>query len=179
MDELIAASNGRPGARQLDGVATLGVRMLAGDTAAHQAVLDSGLPWVNMPSELAGTDPFVAWRAPEERLVLGRHVEPMQRLLRALAPGLHTTALAVDLSESVAVIELHGAGLDDWLAHLVDASAIPRAPGRASRSRLADVPALLLRLSGERLWLTVERPLLPYVIDWLAYAHEGAFASTP
>lgn len=112
------------------------------------------------------------------RKLLGRNAKPLQLLLADLASGKHNAALAVDLSEAVAVLELRGPALDEWLAHLVDANAIPHEPGRVSRCRLADVPAMLLRLEADRLWLVVDRPLEPYVTDWLAYAHDGAFATT-
>jgi len=68
--------------------------------------------------------------------------------------------------------------LDDWLSHLVDALAIPRQSGCVTRCRLADVPVLLLRLYPDRVWLVADRPSAPYLGNWLAYAHEGAFAVT-
>jgi sarcosine oxidase gamma subunit len=179
MAEFIAASATRPGARRIHGVTALSVRSLAGDTAAQRAVHKAGLPWVNLPGELAGADPIVAWRAPQELIVIGCKAGPLRALQHALAPGLHAAALAVDLSEAIAVIEMHGPALDEWLTHLVDASAVPREPGRVSRCRLADVPVMLLRLETDRLWLVVDRPLQRYISDWLAYAHDGAYADLP
>jgi hypothetical protein len=165
-----------PTAQLLDEVGVLSVRMLADDTAAPQALERAGLPWVNVPGEWAGSDPFVVWRSPHERLVLGRRSEVLQAVRQALVPGLQASALAVDLSEAMAVTELLGPALDDWLAHLVDAHAIPRQPGLASGCRMADVPVLLLRLRADCVWLAVERPLLPHINHWLAFAHYGAFA---
>lgn len=176
MAELIAASACSPGARRLDCVAVVSLRTLPGDTAAQPAVRDAGLPWVDVPGDAAGTDPVVAWRAPRELFVVGRNAAPGQVLLATLAPGRHETALATDLGEAFAVFELHGPALDDWLAHLVDASAIPRQAGRASGCRLADVAVFLLRLQADRLWLLADRPLQRYLENWLAYTHVGATA---
>ena len=179
MPDIIDATPRLAGARRLDGLTVLNLRMLPGDTAAQQAVLDAGLPWVKVPGELAGTGPVVAWRGPHDLLVLAHDAAPLNALRHALAPGRHATALAVDLSEALVTIELHGPALDDWLAHLVDASAIPREAGRAGRCRLADVSVMLMRLAGDRLWLSVDRPLLPYVTDWLPFTHGGALAGAP
>jgi sarcosine oxidase gamma subunit len=175
MAERIADSIAAMDAHRLDGITVLSLRSLSGDTAAQRAVHDAGLTWVNVPGDFAGLDPVVAWSAPGERLLLGRQAAPLRQLLAELAPGRSESALAVDLSEAMAVIELRSPLVDQWLAHLVDASAIPREPGRCSRCRLADISAMLLRLEAGRLWLVVDRPLLPYVTEWLAYSRVGLF----
>ncbi len=175
MADLIKAASGVPRCRQLSGVTALTIRHFAGDGSARDAVQAQGLEWSDLPLSLSGSDPYLAWRNPQETLALGLHPEPLQALLAALAPGRSDTAVAVDLSESLALFELHGAQLDDWLSHLVDATAIPRQAGRTSRCRLADIPVLLLRLDPERVWLVVDRPLAPYLSDWLSYSHEAAF----
>ena len=85
---------------------------------------------------------------------------------------------AVSGREALAVFELHGPQIDDWLSHLVDALAIPCQSGRVSRCRLADVSVLLLRPDPERVWLVADRPVTPYLGNWLAYAHKGTFSVT-
>lgn len=177
MDEGWPTAPGRPGWRPLDGFRAVGLHAWPGDTAARDAVRQAGLPWADAPGTLAGTDPVVAWRSPREWLLVGRTVEPLQRLLADLAPGRHDLAIAVDQTEALAVLDLHGPALDAWLARLADAAGLPSVPGHASRCRLADMPALLLRLADDRLWLVVDRPRLAHVRDWLAHAHEGAFGS--
>jgi sarcosine oxidase gamma subunit len=182
MAESIATAPVRPGtprARRVPGLRVVSLRWLDGDDSARQAMEGRGLPWVTAPGTLSGTDPIVAWRAPHERVLLGPSGAPLDALLGELAPGCQPDALAVDLSESAAVFSLDGPGLDDWLAHLVDASAIPRAAGRAATCRMADIAALLLRLAPDRLWLLVDVALVAYVEHWLAHAHEGAFAQMP
>ncbi|MFZ4626225.1 MAG: hypothetical protein ACOYNF_18565, partial [Rhodoferax sp.] len=122
-----------------------------------------------------GQDPYLAWRGPRESLAIGFQSEPLRAVLDALAPGRSDSAVAVDLSESLAVFELHGVLLDVWLSHLVDAMAIPHKTGRVCRCRLADIPVLILRLDPERVWLVVDRPIAPYLSNWLSYSHQGAF----
>ena len=56
--------------------------------------------------------------------------------------------------------------------------AIVRDLDRIKAASLTDVPVLLLRLDPERVWLVADRPTAPYLGNWLAYAHEGAFAVT-
>lgn len=174
MDELISATTDAPGCRLLSGVTAVSVRFLPGDTAAQAAMLALGLPWVKSPGEMAGSDPLVCWCGPQELVCVGLDAAPLNPLLASLAPGRQDLALAIDISEAIAVFELHGPQLDRWLHHLVDAAAVPMAAGCVTRCRFADVSALLLRHSIDRLWLVVERPFAPYASNWLLHAHAGA-----
>jgi hypothetical protein len=175
MAELITTGPGRPGCRQLTGVSVVTIRHFAGDNSARDVVQAQGLSWSAVPGHLTGHDPYLAWRGPQETLALGLRPQALRAVLDALAPGRSEMALAVDMSESLAVFELHGPLLDVWLSHLVDALAIPRQSGQVWRCRLADTPVLLLRLDPERVWLVADRPIAPYLSNWLSYSHEGAF----
>lgn len=175
MAEPIEAKAGQPGCRQLSGFTAVTIRYFADDRSASEAVQAQGLIWPSVPGELSGHDPWLAWRSPQETLALGFQSAALPALLHALAPGRSETALAVDVSQALAVFELHGPLLDAWLAHLVDAAAIPRQPGRVCRCRLADVAVLLLRLDSKRVYLVTDRPIAPYLGNWLAYSHSGAF----
>jgi hypothetical protein len=175
MADLIDAKAGQPGCRQLSGFTAVTIRYFTGDRSASEAAQAQGLIWPGVPGALTSHDPWLAWRSPQETLALGFRSAALRALLHALAPGRSETALAVDVSQALAVFELHGPLLDDWLSHLVDAAAIPRQAGRVCRCRLADVPVLLLRLDPERVHLVADRPIAPYLSNWLAYAHSGAF----
>lgn len=175
MVDLIHATSDRPGCRQLTGVTAVTVRHFTGDASAREAVQAQAMNWSDVPGTLTGQDPYLAWRSPRESLALGFQSAPLLALLDALKPGRSDSAVAVDLSESLALFELHGPRLDAWLSHLVDAMAIPRQAGRVCRCRLADVPVLLLRLDPERVWLVADRPITPYLGNWLSYSHQGAF----
>lgn len=167
-----------PGSRVVSGCAVVTIRHFPGDTSARDAVRQLGLAWPGDPGELTGSDPWLAWRSPQESIAFGLERDRPQRLLERLAPGRSESAVAIDLSEALGIVELHGPRLDEWLAHLVDASSIPRRPGRATRARMAEAAVLLLRLADERLWLMLDRPILAYAENWLAWAHEGAFGDT-
>ena len=175
MDDIIMATASQPGCRLLSGVTAITIRHFPGDTSARDAVQAQGLAWPNEPGAIGGHDPWLAWRSPQELIALGSRSEPLHALARTLAPGRSESALAVDLSEALAVFELHGAQLDVWLSHLVDAMAIPYLPGRVCRCRLADAAVLLLRLDPERMCLVVDGPSAPYLSNWLSYSHQGAF----
>lgn len=177
MVETMAPTLDRPGWRALGGLTAVAIRHFAKDTSARDAVRAQGLDWSDVPGELTGSDPWLAWRSPQETLVLGFEHPAQHALLKALAPGRSETAMAVDLCEALVVLELTGPHLEIWLSHLVDASAIPRAPGRVARCRLADAAVLLARLDSERVWLVADRPIAPYLSNWLSYSHEGAFGS--
>lgn len=175
MADLIDAKAGQPGCRQLSGFTAVTIRYFAGDRSASEAVQTQGLIWPNVPGELSGHDPWLTWRSPQETLAFGFQSAPLHALLHALAPGRSETAIAVDASQALAAFELHGPLLDAWLAHLVDAAAIPRLPGRVCRCRVVDVSAMLLRLDPERVYLVADRPIAPYLSNWLSYSHTGAF----
>ena len=178
MDDLISATSGRPGCRLLTGFSALTIRHFPGDTRTRDAARAAGLVWPDTPGQLSGDDPWMAWRNPQEMMAIGSRPAALHALLQSLAPGRSDSAVALDLSEALAVFELHGPMIDAWLSHLVDALAIPRQTGRVTRCRLADVPVLLLRLDPERVWLVADRPTAPYLSNWLVYSHEGAFAAT-
>lgn len=172
-----AANPCLPGWRAIAGVMAVTVRHFSGDTTARSAVRELGLDPPDEPGRLTGRDPWLAWRSPQETLALGLVHDRLQRLLESLAPGRSESAVAVDLTEALGVIELYGARLDEWLAHLVDAMSIPRREAQCTRARMAEAAVLLLRLANDRVWMVHERPLRSYVEDWLAYSREGAFGT--
>jgi len=177
MADATAAMPRVAGWRVVSDVAAIAIRHFPGDTSACDAVRQVGLGWADLPGELIGTDPWLAWRSPQESIAFGLERERLQPLLERLAPGRSDSAVAMDLSDALGVIELHGSRLDEWLARLVDAMSVPRRPGRCARARMADAAVLLLRLSEDRAWMVLDRPIRAYAEDWLAYAHEGAFCA--
>lgn len=175
----VTVGPGQTGCRRLDGLRVLTLRHAAPSTAAEATLGAIGLTLPPKTGDVSSAGALHAIRRqPEETLVLGPDAPGLDRLLDAAPPGRHADAVALDLSHGVAVIELEGPRLDDWLSHLVDVQAIPTVPGRASRGRLIDIAALMLRLAPDRLWLVVDRALCPYLANWLSFAHQGAFEST-
>lgn len=172
----ITAPAHRPGARRVEAMRVLSVRHFQASPAAETAFVQSGLAWPARTLDLVSCQGLLAARRhPEEVIVMGEGaLNELQQLLDALAPGRHPEALAIELTHGLGVIELHGPHLDEWLARLVDCSAIP-AEGRASRCRFIDVPVLLARPAAERVFLLADRSLFPYLADWLTFSHEAAF----
>lgn len=170
-DTAIAAT---AGCSLLAGAGVAVIHQIGGGNQAADTVRELGMPWPAGPLELVGDDRCrLAWRSPTETVVIARDPASLRPLLTVLEPGRDGLAFALEVSEAMAVVELTGVRLDEWLARLVDASAIPRDPGSASPARFADVSVHLLRLGADRAWLLAERPLLPYVQDWLEYARDG------
>lgn len=175
MADAIAAKPRLAGWRVVSEFAAVAIRHFPGDTSASDAVRQIGLAWSDAPGELIGTDPWLAWRSPQETIAIGLERGQLRSLMERLAPGRSDSAVAMDLSDALGVLELHGSRLDEWLARLVDAMSVPRNPGRCARARMADAAVLLLRLSEDRLWMVLDRPIRAYAENWLAYAREGAF----
>lgn len=179
MAEWIAATLERPGARCLAPASLLSLRHLGGDADAAPALLRAGFAGLAAAGRFIGEDPFLAWLSPGEQLVIATRAEATAGLRDALAPGRAPLAAVFAQEEATLLVELHGPALDAWLARLVDASAIPREAGRATRCRLADVPVLLMRHAPQRAWLLVERPIGNYVEDWLRYTREALALGSP
>ncbi|MGE3922550.1 MAG: hypothetical protein AB7G13_06400 [Lautropia sp.] len=161
----------------LDGMRIATIRHGSGADLASQA-RSLGLEWPARPGAITGQDPYLVWRDPQEVISVGTSTSSAAAhasttFLAGLAPGARTDAVAVDLSEAVRVFELPGPCIDDWLERLVDASAVPRLAGTATRCRFADIAVLLLRLAPQRLWLLADRALEAYVKDWLDYSRRG------
>ena len=175
------ARAGRPGCRRVDGLGLITLRHRIGSQAARDAVAAQGLAWPEQTGALAGdlsSDGVLLVRCQPEQLIA---VAPMAHpalagLSAALAAGRSSDAVAIDLSHGMTVVALEGPALDDWLAHLIDAAAIPMTAGRASRARLIDIAVLLLRLAPDRVWLVADRAVSPDLANWLTFSHEGAFA---
>ncbi|MFO1273344.1 MAG: hypothetical protein U1F50_16980 [Rubrivivax sp.] len=124
------------------------------------------------PGDSCGDDPCLLWRSPNEALALTQDAGVAARMLEALAPGREPLRCAVDLSQALQAVELSGPGIDVLMPRLLDAGALPRRPGAATRSRCADLAVTLLRRDAERLWLLVERPDLDFMALWLLEACE-------
>lgn len=172
----IAAQADRPGARRVEAMRVLSVRHFQASRTAEDAFTECGLACPARTLDLASSHGLLAARRhPEEVIVMGESAATvLEQLLVTLAPGRHPDAMAIELTHGLGAIELHGSRLHEWLARLVDCSAIP-AEGRASRCRFIDVPVLLVRPAAERILLLADRSLSPYLADWLTFSHEAAF----
>jgi sarcosine oxidase gamma subunit len=171
-----------PGCRQLDGARVVTLRHFATSTVARDAVQRCGLTWPDAVGEIrlsGGPDTSAMMRRqPEEVLLVEPKASHADALLVSLEPGQASDAVALDLTHGMLVLALEGPRLDLWLSHLIDDQGIPRRNGSATRTRLVDIAVVLMRLDAETVWLVADRALAPYLANWLAFTHEGAFPTT-
>ncbi len=153
----------------------LSLRCLPGGAPAIAAAL--GVAEIPGPGRFHGEDPLLQWRSPNEWLHIGTRDEPADAVLRALPIGMGH-AQATDLSAGTIVFELQGPSLDALLQRLLDATVQVGQPGQGTRTRLADIAVVAMRLSEQRLWLLADRANDHYLAHWLAYANVSASAST-
>lgn len=160
-----------PTMQRMSGWAVATIRMFHGGEPAVAALAQDALEtaWPCGHGEWHGTDPWLIWRGPAERIAFASSSDRLAHLLAALRPGESEAGCAVDLSEAVAVWRLDGAALPMVLARLSDVSALP-APGRATRLRWADTAAVLARVSETEALLLADATLGPYLENWWAYA---------
>jgi heterotetrameric sarcosine oxidase gamma subunit len=165
-----------PGARRLDGIRVVVVRHTydgAQVSTAFEAA--TNLPWPLRTRELRSSERLSAMRChPGEVLVVGEDESRVQQLMQEFSPGRTNQVVAIDLSHGMGVVELRGPRLDEWLAHVIDQSAIPDV-GCATRCRLADLAVHLLRPAADCIRVVADRAAFPYLAHWLAFSHEGAF----
>lgn len=147
----------------------LSLRHFESDRGMRDAMAATSLSLPNVPGELTGSGPWLAWRSPTETWLLEAGARASADLLARFAPGASPTAMAVDISDALVCFEIMGNDIPHGVPRLVDASAAPTSPGRASCCRLGDAAVMLLQVDERRLWILVERPLSDHVEEWLDY----------
>jgi heterotetrameric sarcosine oxidase gamma subunit len=140
-----------------------GIDSLRDALSAHKLALAE-------PGRFAGDDPAVLWRSPTEWLLVATSDPVADDVLRALTPGRHRAACAIDQSAGVATVALEGEAIDALLSRLIDANAIPREAGHGTRARLGDIAVTIVRRAQDRAWLVADRSVEGYLTDWIAYA---------
>lgn len=157
--------------RVVPGLRVLTLRHLARGTAAVAAAAAAhGLAPLPEPGAFCGTDPWLLWAGPAEFLLLTTSSAVADGVQQALAPGREALACVLDLSAGCLVLELTGHGVSDGLLHLLDASAVPRQAGQGTRTRLMDIPTVVLRLRADSILLVVDRAYGVYLSEWIKHA---------
>lgn len=142
-----------------------------GGTAMLSAVMaENALPGLPRPGHCFGTEPRLIWCSPNETLLLTKDARRASALLAALRPAPGALACALDASAGTLVVEMRGANVEALLSRLVDAQALPRNPGQASRARLVDIAAVVWRDVPDHAGLLVDRANAHYLALWLGYA---------
>jgi heterotetrameric sarcosine oxidase gamma subunit len=144
-----------------------------GSAALAAALRAQGLPPAPQPGRSSGTEPLLIWHSPNETLLLTQDAQQAQALLAALRPVPGALACAIDLSSGSLILQLRGSAVQALLSRLVDAQALPRDAGDASRVKLADIAATVWREAPDRASLLIDRANDHYLARWLSYAAEA------
>lgn len=144
--------------------------LAGGEAAVHEVLAGHHLAALPAPGCCPGNDPWQVWIGPAESLLLTTSGQVADGVAAALQPGCSSLACVVDQSAGWLVFELLGAGVDDLMPRLLDASAIPRHAGQGARARFMDISAVVMRVGPDRVLLAVERPHGSYAVQWIGHA---------
>lgn len=151
------------------------VRALPGADASWLQALGGGDPISRpLPGRFEGDVVRIVWRSPTEYLVVTQEAARLQGLLQSLRPGSCADACAVDRTAGTVGFAIEGRRLDEALARLVDAAAIPAEPGRAVRARCVDLAVVMLRIDARQAWVLAQRPVASHLLEGLRSACERA-----
>jgi sarcosine oxidase, subunit gamma len=150
--------------------------MLSGDLAADVVYAigrAAGLVLSDEPNRKVGTDPYAIWLAPEKRLLVSEVVD-RNAFLNDLAAALSGRfAVAADVTDGFAVLDLRGERLPDLLAMACALDLDPRSFGsdHSARTLFAGVPVVLYRHgSAGGFRLHVDSSVVGYLWTWLEQA---------
>lgn len=154
-----------------------------GTSALSAAIAAHALPVLPEAGRFCGIDPMLIWRSPSETMLLTQDAARASALLASLRPAPGALACALDLSAGTLVVTLQGRDVEALLSRLVDAHALPRSHGQASRVRLVDIAAVVWRAAPDHVGLLVDRANSHYLAQWLSDAagaiSRGAATGSP
>lgn len=130
-------------------------------------ILGQGLPapLQAVGRALAGSSLILAWRSPQETLVLSGEAAVFEALAqRSIEAG--AWGCFVDQTGGVTVWEVTGDRTRDLLERLGSAASVPQL-GEARTSRMADLPVLALRVEAGATLLIVERVYAEHLLGWI------------
>jgi heterotetrameric sarcosine oxidase gamma subunit len=141
-----------------------------GGTSVLSAVMaGNALPELPVPGHCCGIEPRLIWCSPNETLLLTKEARLASALLAALRPEPGALACALDVSAGTLVVEMKGANVEALLSRLVDAQALPRDAGQASRMRLVDIAVVVWRDAPDRAGLLIDRANVHHLALWLSH----------
>jgi sarcosine oxidase subunit gamma len=155
--------------------------MLSGDLAAADIVYAigraAGLALSDEPNRTIGGDPRAIWLAPDKRLLVAETVDRNVFLGDLAAALAGRFAVAADVTDGLAVLDLRGDRLPDLLAMACAIDLDPRSfgPDRSARTLFAGVPVILYR-RGDGVRLHVDASMIGWLWTWLG---EAAAAAAP
>jgi heterotetrameric sarcosine oxidase gamma subunit len=128
-----------------------------------------------MMNTWTGDDPVFSRVAPDTRLVESA-LHAATDLLPAVRAGCGRRSFAVtDVSDAFVTLAIEGAGASALLARGCGLDLAVEAFGNAacSRTRFAQLPVVLRRVTSEKFECIVDRPAAQWLYDWLQDAAEG------
>jgi sarcosine oxidase, subunit gamma len=131
------------------------------------------------PNSWSGEDPVFCRIGPSDWWVQSA-LHDAADLMHAIRKGCGKRSFAAtDVSDAYVTLALEGAQVPALLARGcgLDLSDTAFAPGACTRTRLAQVPVVLRRVSTERFECVVERPATQYLYDWFLDAAAGLGAA--
>jgi len=142
------------------------LRYFGGDgafAAALREVSGVALPEVLRATSARGGEIILAWRSPTETLLLAGELalSELEARLAQAADG-----CLVNLTGGLKVLRVTGEGIPDLLCRLGGTGSIPQL-GEARRSRMADVPVLVLSVRPGEALLLVDRAYAEHLMGWI------------
>jgi sarcosine oxidase, subunit gamma len=127
------------------------------------------------PNSWNGEDPVFCRIGPNDWWVISALHDALD-LLQAVRKGCGKRSFAAtDVSDAHVTLALDGTLVPALLARGcgLDLSDAAFAPGACTRTRLAQLPVVLRRVSSERIECIVDRPTTQYLYDWFLDAAAG------
>lgn len=157
-------------ARLVEPLQVLALRLLPGGAEAiASAVATTGVDSLPDTGCFVGSDPMVVWRNPGELLFICTSASAANTVLRTLPAASHALAYSIDRSAGTITFSVQGPAVDDVLHRLMDASAVPHSVGQGTRTRMADIAVIVMRIAPDCVWLIADRTNDHYLAHWIAY----------
>jgi heterotetrameric sarcosine oxidase gamma subunit len=134
----------------------------------RQAALELTLPAA--PNHAVGIDPAILWLGPRAWVAITGDVDAAGALAARIATQMRAAGgHAVELSDAHQSLRITGPGASTLLAQgcALDFDGASFGAGRATRTAIARMPAILHRTAAEAFLLHVDRSLASALWDWL------------
>ncbi|MEM0924111.1 MAG: sarcosine oxidase subunit gamma family protein [Pseudomonadota bacterium] len=114
----------------------------------------------------------VIWMAPDELLLLGAYEDAPALAARLSSQLAGQHVMALDVSDTRAVIRVEGAGAQELMAKGApcDLSDTAFPPGTARRTHFAEIAVLILRREADLWEIACFQSFAPHLMAWLATA---------
>lgn len=143
--------------------------------AAMESAVFRGVRWPCYPNTTAGGDPFIWWIGPERWLVSSEELRASDLMAELAAATDGDLAAVVDVSDSLAIIQLLGTAARHILARGTGLGLEERVlgSGRCARTRFAKLAVLLRPLQENGYELLVDRSEAQFLLEWLRDSSVG------